>query len=714
MAARPPRTIFGDPEDPQAALAATPQVADPPAAPQVADPQPPPQVADPQAADPQTAPQVTDPQPPAPAAPKPPSQPLPREAQLSLSQVNFIRPGITVKIVSASIASDRTITARVNIADPKGLPLDKDGINTPGTVSMSFIVAYIPAGKTQYVSYTTTTAKATLNTNPSQIQAANDSGGTITTNAVGDYTYTFKTKAPAGYDASATHAIGVSVNRDLSEFMTYDEWSEVSNDVFNFVPNGAQVTVTRSVVTTDACNNCHNPLIGHGGSRLKVELCILCHTPQTINPDTQLTQDMPVLIHKIHMGSSLPSVKAGTPYRIWHRGAWSDFSTVVFPMHVRNCTTCHAAGATQADKWKTNPSAAVCGSCHDDVNFATGLNHVDYPVPDDTQCKNCHSSQMAWELDASIPGAHVIPNNAASLPGVVTQVLKVENALPGAAPIVTFSVNDKAGKPLDIGKLTQIRVLLAGPNKDYQTGPGGIRVSEDPSKTAGANGVYKYTMTNKIPAAAAGSYTVSIEARNTVTMYPGTLEVTTATDSAKPVEFYFTVDNSKILPRRVVVSTDKCAVCHQDLKFVHGGTRASTQECVMCHNPTLVDGTSQQSVNFAWQIHSIHKGDTLANPYTLGTTNYQEVRFPGDLRVCTTCHVGNSYLPENIGAAAPVASPGGFITPTTPPISAACQGCHDDQTTAAHTSSNTGRLGESCVTCHGADDTFSVDKAHAR
>jgi OmcA/MtrC family decaheme c-type cytochrome len=634
-------------------------------------------------------------------------------SHLDSIQVDFIRPGIVVKIVSASIGQDGTITARVNITDPKGLPLDRDGVYTPGPVSMSFIAAYIPANQRQYVSYTTTTAKATLNNNPSQIQAANDSGGTFTKNGDGDYSYTFKTKAPAGFDATATHAIGVSAQRNLTEFMTYDEWSETANDVFNFVPNGAPVTVVRSVVGTDACNNCHNPLIGHGGSRLKVELCILCHTPQTVNPDTLLTQDMPVLIHKIHMGSSLPSVKAGTPYRIWHRGQWSDFSTVVFPQDIRNCTTCHAAGPAQADNWKTKPSRAVCGSCHDDVNFATGQNHVDYPVFDDNGCANCHSSQATRDLDASIPGAHVVPNNSASLPGIVTQVLRVDSTVPGSAPTVTFSVADKAGNPVDISKLTQIRVVLAGPNTDYQTGAGGIRVSEDPSKTPGSNGVYKYTMTNKIPTAAAGSYTVSIEARNTVTLFPGTLDQTSATDSAKPVEFYFSVDKSKVAPRRVVVATEKCAACHQDLKFVHGGTRGATQECVICHNPTLVDGTSQQSVNLAWQIHSIHRGDNLANPYVLGTTNYQEVRFPGDLRVCTTCHVGSSYQPDNIGAVALVASPGGF-TPTTPPISAACQGCHDDKATASHALINSNSLGESCVICHGQDDTFSVDKVHSR
>lgn len=214
--------------------------------------------------------------------------------------------GVVVKIQSAAVAKGGTITARVTIVDADGNPLDRLGVATKGPVSMSFIAAYIPAGQTQYVSYTTSVAKATLNSNPPQTPAANDSKGAFTTNAVGDYTYTFHTMAPASFDAHATTSIGVSAQRDLSEFGTFDEWSETSNDVFSFVPDGSPVKVTRSVVTTDACNGCHNPLIGHGGSRLTVELCILCHTPQTINPDTQLTQDMKVLIHKIHMGSSLP------------------------------------------------------------------------------------------------------------------------------------------------------------------------------------------------------------------------------------------------------------------------------------------------------------------------------------------------------------------------------------------------------------------------
>ena len=104
--------------------------------------------------------------------------------------------GVVVKIQSAAIAKDGTITVRATIVDTDGLPLDRLGVTSNGKVSMSFIAAAIPAGQTQYVSYSTTVAKSTTNTNPNQIQAANDSGGAFTTNAIGDYLYTFKTKAP--------------------------------------------------------------------------------------------------------------------------------------------------------------------------------------------------------------------------------------------------------------------------------------------------------------------------------------------------------------------------------------------------------------------------------------------------------------------------------------------------------------------------------------
>jgi OmcA/MtrC family decaheme c-type cytochrome len=499
----------------------------------------------------------------------------------------------------------------------------------------------------------------------------------------------------------------------MSEFFTADEWSQSGNDVFTFVPNGATPTNTRQVVVTAACNQCHNPLNEHGGDRLLTQYCILCHQPQTVNPDTLNTMDMKVFIHKIHDASNLPSVKAGTPYQVYHRGAWENFSNIVFPQDVRNCTTCHTSAAAQNTAWKTNPSRAACGSCHDDVNFATGTNHVGLPQFDDTQCAYCHATPTAHDFDASIPGAHVVPNYSTSLPGLVVKVLGVTNTAAGSQPTISFSLFDKSGNPVDPTKITKFSAVLGGGNVDYGTGAAGIRVSETVTKVTGSAGTYSYTMTNKIPAGATGSYTIMLMATNNVTLLPGTVDSTAAVDNALPSIYYFSVDSSPVQARRVVVSTANCSACHSDLQFVHGGTRGNSQACGICHNPTLTDGTSKQSVNFAWQIHSIHRGSNLANPYILGTTNYQSILFPGDLRDCNTCHVGASYQVDNIGAKAPVVSTGGF-TPTTLPTAAACQGCHDDIDTASHALANTTSLGESCVVCHGINGAFAVDTVHQR
>ncbi len=195
---------------------------------------------------------------------------------------SFVRPGLVTTVTGAQVASDGTITAQVTIADPKGQPLDKDGVTTPGVVSISLIAAYIPADQEQYVAYTTRTQTSTI-TGASAVQAGTDSGGTWTKTADGKYTYTFKTKVPQGDDPTTTHTIGVYSTRDLSEF---DAGVAYSDSTFNWVPAGGAVTKVRDVIQTASCNKCHTfDKVGlHGGSRQTMELCVLCHTPQTHGP----------------------------------------------------------------------------------------------------------------------------------------------------------------------------------------------------------------------------------------------------------------------------------------------------------------------------------------------------------------------------------------------------------------------------------------------
>src|SRR3954452_12500653 len=64
--------------------------------------------------------------------------------------VAFVRPGLLIKITSAAVAQDGTISAVFSLTDPQGAPLDRTGVSTPGAVSLNFIAAHIPQGQQQY------------------------------------------------------------------------------------------------------------------------------------------------------------------------------------------------------------------------------------------------------------------------------------------------------------------------------------------------------------------------------------------------------------------------------------------------------------------------------------------------------------------------------------------------------------------------------------
>ena len=671
----------------------------------------------------------------------------------SQATVNFVRPGLTMKIVSANIAQDGTITVDYKITDPKGLPLDSAGITTPGAVSVSFIAAYIPKGQTQFTAYTTRTQTSPI-TKVTAIQAGADSGGTTKQVADGEYIYTFKTKA-SPFDATLTHRIGIYGSRNLTEF---DLGTNYDDDTLTWIPGGGAPTNTRDVVRTQTCNKCHDQLAFHGGSRRSLELCIMCHQPQTTDPDTGNTLDMKVFVHKLHMGSQLPSVQAGTPYQIigFNQGV-SDWSTVVLPSDPRRCTQCHedqkVTGATQSDAWLKTPNRAACGSCHDDVNFATGKNHVNLPQVSDSQCTQCHIPQGELEFDASIKGAHTVPTESATRPGLVFELLKVDNGVAGKAPTVTFTSKDYAGNLVPMSALnaglSRIALVMAGPTSDYGYTSFGADVtthgyvSENPAPTAkcGNDGTCTYTFTHAIPADAKGTFTIGIEGRRGITLLPGTAQQQDSEYGAINKTINFSVDGSKIVARRQVVDINKCNGCHNSLSL-HGENRNQIQMCVLCHNPSENDGARRavaqnpadktqpnQSVNFALMIHKIHTGEKMTTDFNTsyvvvgfgGSHNdFSDVRYPtmtptggvGDTAKCYMCHVNNSEANFPIGKNA-VLDTQGRISPVAATTSA-CTACHQNLSALSHAVSQTDpKFGESCDVCHSQGTEFDVLKEHA-
>ncbi len=125
---------------------------------------------------------------------------------LDEQQVAFIRPGLVITITDAAIADDGAIKVNFKLTDPKGLPLDREGVFTPGAVSVSFIAATIPSGQDQFQAYTTRVQTSPIN-GAQAAQATGESNGSFAKLRDGEYQYTFRTRAPSGIDRNADRLI---------------------------------------------------------------------------------------------------------------------------------------------------------------------------------------------------------------------------------------------------------------------------------------------------------------------------------------------------------------------------------------------------------------------------------------------------------------------------------------------------------------------------
>ena len=656
--------------------------------------------------------------------------PQQKEFWLTADEFGYIRPGLKITVNSITINDTLHPVVDITYTDDLGQPLDRKGQITAGPLAINMILAWYDAGQRQYTSYTTRQRAgaagspfegvlATQASADAQRSATAPNGGTWNDLDIGHSIYTFGTALPASYDKTATTTLGIYATRNMISAGIQDKnyFYDVEQD---FVPNGSTPTQVWDELANSACNTCHNPLSAHGGSRYDVKLCVLCHSPQTVDANDHKTADFKVLVHKIHMGENLPSVQAGTPYK-WGN---TDFSEVAFPQDIRNCATCHAAAATQASTWYTYPNRAACQSCHDDVNFATGENHAAGAQSNDSQCASCHQP-VGRDWDASVQGAHTVPSQATQLKGLKAEILSVLNAAPGQMPTVTFRLTENDGTILAPAPFTSnLNLLMGGSTADYAINP--FRERADAAAFDGNHATY--TFTHAIPADATGTWTFSIEARRTITLDPHPADATTFTEAAFNPIYDVSVDGSAVEARRVVVDIANCNTCHGQLAL-HGGQRLNTQECVMCHNPNASDVSRRpadqgepESIDFKRMIHRIHTGEELTQDYTIygfGTppsvNNFNGVLFPGDRRDCAKCHVSDSQqvLEDPPAGLLATQTLRDWYTPMQH-YAAACLGCHDSNAAAAHAFSMTAPFGEACATCHGADALFSVDKMHAR
>jgi OmcA/MtrC family decaheme c-type cytochrome len=664
------------------------------------------------------------------------------EAYLTDAGIAYIRPGLKIRVNSVTISSDRKPVVDLNLTDSLDQPLDRLGKVTPGAISLSFVLAWYDPATQNYTSYITrieTAAAGSPHPGAQALQAAADTGGTFTDLEMGHAKYTFGNALPAGFDGSKTHTLGVYSTRNLTDILGKNYFA---NAEYDFRPDGNAIAVTAKwdeIRQASSCNNCHDPLSAHGGSRQDVKLCVLCHSPQTTDAQTGNTVNFKVMIHKIHFGKNLPSVKSGTPYQIYgNQNSIHDYSTVGFPQDPRNCVSCHegtdpANKPAQSPSWYTRPSRASCGACHDDIDWTTGANHPAGPQANDAACATCHVPESESEFDASIKGAHTIPYRSKQLKGMTATIVSMSNFAPGKKPTVVFNLRNGDGTAIDGTKLQTFSPIFAGPSSSYRIyiSESGLASGANPAKFDPATGTTTHTFSKPLPSDAKGSWSASVDLRRATSLVrgDGKANIAFSESTANPVKSV-SVDGTPLVPHRTTVTIAQCNVCHDSLRL-HGGQRLASDECVMCHNAVNSDVARRpantgppESIAFKRMIHRIHTGENLTQDFTIygfgaSANNFNEVRFPGDRRNCAKCHTAASFLlplpagEDNVITLRDYFSPQG-------PATAACLGCHDSRDAAAHAYLNTTTFGgtsepaEACATCHGAGKDQDVAKAHAR
>lgn len=326
---------------------------------------------------------------------------------------------VDVTITSAVADVDGKLTVNFSVADKTtGDPVDYvSSVN--GSVA-KLVAPTTGEASTKWVPYVWTSATAgsgAWNNPPWSTPATtvvyqgnSDRTGTLTNQGGGNYTYVFaKNLATAtnngvlvGYDRALKHRVVIRMGGHSGP---------TGDASFDFVPSGGTVSLTRDIVQTTTCYECHGEtqFKAHGGDRLAVDDCVTCHVPNSKDPQSGESLDMKVMIHKIHAGGELQSIPGADgivwddpatvtdesadngQYAIWGYGnSKHEWWKVGFPAIINNCTKCHQGGGADVDNWKTKPSRAACGSCHDKVNFATGANHTGGVQTDDQLCDNCH------------------------------------------------------------------------------------------------------------------------------------------------------------------------------------------------------------------------------------------------------------------------------------------------------------------------------------
>ncbi|GAB3662863.1 OmcA/MtrC family decaheme c-type cytochrome [Ramlibacter alkalitolerans] len=645
-------------------------------------------------------------------------------------------------------------------------------------------------------------------------------------NPAGYYTYTFSTnvKDPAKtngvvFEPARTHRVAIQLSYQNAAGETV-----LVNPYFDFTidANGNSVAVTdpaltRKMTDVSSCNTCHEKLALHGGGRVDTQFCVMCHNPGTTDANSGNVLTLSTMVHKIHAGKLLKS--KGEDYTIWgYNNTKVSFAEVGFPQDLRNCTKCHTGSnpaTPQGDNWKSKASREACLTCHDSKPGSfwftqhTFFNQNRDPNAAATflknsECVRCHApggaispERVHFNQNEENAAKYKMNIEAASYDAGTNQVtlkyfLSDPTSNNAAYDLVT---SECTGTPVTCSgstKFGNLRLIVgygslagqaAGTTEftSYNNGGNTAAVFAYTGKNDGSN---HYTATVSLPTPSA-THVISGTARvvSIGQIKEPKLQVQSTADPRPQVtpralvnvvvqntfkEFALT---GTLQPRRQVVSSEKCNVCHGALgttsgantlaEAFHSGARNIVEACVICHDPNKVSSTKMtngvdlnESYQFKRMIHGIHGSSRRTFPFThgnavvgafnkdgtsatggaplaAGVENYAaEVAWPGVGINCNVCHVDNSYKLDKGTVGAVIKKDAGVTDPlqwkVISPKAASCTACHDSPKAMGHVASfgnatfgdKTQALSmvttETCMDCHASGMFKGVDIVHGQ
>lgn len=571
----------------------------------------------------------------------------------------------------------------------------KTGLTTANlSVAIAKLVPGTNGDPDQWVNYiykTESTASSPNNVGPggtpalaSALQATTDPKdknglGTLEYNADdGYYTYTFSTdiRDPAFnansvktngvvFEPTRTHRVALQLSYTNAagatvkvnpyydfRFVPYTTGCENVNGCYESVALTDPATQTRVMANVDNCNTCHNQLALHGGGRVDVQYCVMCHNPGTTDANSGNALTLATMAHKIHAGRAL----GANALQIWGYGSTEhNYDEVGFPQDLRNCNKCHTASSAtpQGDNWKSHPSREACLTCHIAADTATAkLRLSDWTTRHDAlalslspakanaaamtnaDCASCHTSgqwgaeQVHWNQNEENAAKYKVNIDSATFLDTsdhtgrkIRVVYYVSDPTNGdAAYNLNADCSGAAGANglatcTSSNKFGNLRLYLAYKNL-VGANPNG---ATDWSNSGGTN-VYGYTGTKD----GSNHYTVDISLPNdtATAVAQGTLRVisvgqvkeaqldvvtraavspTVLVNVSQQNTYKDVALSGTLAPRRTVVSDAYCNKCHGTLGTTsgsntlstafHSGARNSTIACVMCHDANKMSST---------------------------------------------------------------------------------------------------------------------------